>query len=490
MTLKRTLSRQPKFSEASFRSHFQKCADVVLQKYSIGNQEFAEPLLLMYADGLVESRQIGEFILPNLERLILDGLPLDEGVMVQLTEVTHDTGMAELSTLIFNGQLLLYFEERESMYMVNISQPPDRSVEESTTESSIKGPRDGFTENLSTNVALIRKRLRTSSLRYEQFSIGRRSKTKVALLYVQDIANPEIIDEARNRINKLDVDALIGITQLDHAISNNSFALLPLTDYIGRPDYAAQSLVSGRFIVLMEGSPLAVIAPITLMNLLQSPEDAHIPYHVVAMQKLLRLAGLIISLLLPAFYVAITSYNTEQIPFPLLTTIVNARIGLPLSSPVEAFIMLCLFELFREAGVRLPKAVGQTVTVVGGLIIGDAAIRAGFTAPTLVVVVAVTVIATFTLVNQSLSGAVTFLRFYILLMSSFLGMFGFFIGFFTLILYMATLESYGVPYLQPFSPPVFQDMLDAYLKKPPKFDRKRPAVLNTIDSTKQGKDSQ
>ena len=222
-------------------------------------------------------------------------------------------------------------------------------------------------------------------------------------------------------------------------------------------------------------------------RLIKSPEDTNMPFHIVTIQRTMRLAGLLIAVFLPGFYIALTSYNIEQLPTPLLATIMNSRTGLPLSIPLEAFMMLFLFEVFHEAGIRLPKSVGQTITVVGGLIVGDSAIRAGITSPTMVVMVAVTIIATFTLVNQVLAGTTSIVRLYVLTLSSLLGMFGFFIALFSLVLHLATLECYGVPYLAPISPYVSRDVWEGLMRKPVRNMFRRPKVLRTQDPTRKGR---
>ncbi|MNO96085.1 Spore germination protein XA [compost metagenome] len=231
---------------------------------------------------------------------------------------------------------------------------------------------------------------------------------------------------------------------------------------------------------------MGIIAPITLTNLLSSPEDSSTAYYLQIVQKFLRLFGLCIALFLPGFYIALTSFNLEQIPLPLLATISNSRHGLPFPIPLETFMMLFLFEIFNEAGRRLPKALGQTVTVVGGLIIGDAAIRSGITSPTIIVTVAITIVSASTLINQTLSGTTSQIRLIILIASSILGMFGFLISAISVIFYIASLENYGVPYLSPFSPFHKNDLFFSLFKKPELKQIKRPQIMRTNDDTKGG----
>ncbi|GAB6989180.1 spore germination protein [Paenibacillus pini] len=473
------------------RNYYQKCNDVVLHPIEVGPKEHKQTILLIYCDGMTDSAQINQFVLPKLNKMYgetgftdTESIESAQAMPINKMESESHQIFTELNTQVFVGNLIMFFEDLHVFYTINVSNIPNRSPEESTTESSIKGPHDGFTESISTNIALVRKRLRTQSLCVETFVLSERGHNQVALLYVQDIINPEIVAEIHKRLSNYDGDAIIGTSQIENVIQGNLRSIFPLTDYIGRPDFVAECVLSGRFAVLVDGSPMAIIAPISMSSLLKSPEDTNMPFHIVSIQRMIRMVGLMIALFLPGFYVALTCYNIEQVPIPLLATIMNARTGLPLSVPLEGFLMLFLFELFHEAGARLPKTVGQTVTVVGGLIIGDAAIRAGITSPTMIVMVSLTTISTFALVNQVLSGTTSIVRLYVLMMSSLLGMFGFFIALFSIVLHLSRLESFGVPYFSPISPFNRQDFWEGLFRRPVQYIRYRPNVLRTQDPTR------
>ncbi|UQZ85293.1 Spore germination protein XA [Paenibacillus konkukensis] len=444
-------------------------------------------LVFVYCEGMVDLQKFQEWIIPVLDQQLkrsADWQPV-LGEVTDLLQLQPIRSNEDMYTLLFSGQLLLLFESLSLMYSVNIPQIPQRNPEESTTEISIKGPRDAFTEELATNVALVRKRLRTPSLCNEIFEIGRRSRTKVSLMYIRDIMNPHIIQEARERLSRIEVDALLSSAQLEESLSDHSYSLFPLVDYIGRPDFIAQCLIRGRFAVLVDGSPMALIAPSNLTEQLKSPEDLHFHFYFVGFERLLRIVGLFVAIFAPGFWVALSAFNMEQLPFPLLATVTNSRIGLPTSAPLEALLMLFLFEIFREAGIRLPKAVGQTIAVVGGLIIGDAAIRAGLASPTMLIACSVTAVATFTLVNQTLSGAVSVLRIFVLLCASFLGLFGFFLAMFFIVVYLSGLRSFGLPYLAPLSPVSIRGLLPALLSLPWNKQKQRPPMLHPKDGTRQ-----
>jgi len=478
-------NRQEASGTEQIRQMFANSADVHVDKYALGKQGHERIVYLIYAEGLADTKPINQYVLPRLENIVAAEDSATEQGPVHM-DWKPIGGLDEIPDKVFNGMLVIYFEDSGDLFALDVASPPHRSPQDTNTEISIKGPRDGFVEEAVANIALIRKRLRTQSLSCESFTIGKRSRSYVALLYIQDIANPALIDEVKRRLQRIDIDALLGAGQLEMMLADESASLFPLLDYSGRPDFTADCLVLGRFALLVDGSPLAIIAPTNLTMLLKSPEDLHFPFYFASMGVMLRLFGLVTSLLLPGFWVALSAYNMEQIPYPLLATIALSRIGLPFPGPLEAFMMVGMFELFREAGERLPKAVGQTVAVVGGIIVGDAAIRAGLASPTLLVVTSITAVASFTLVNQSLFGTVSVLRFLVLLCSSVLGMYGFILSVIAILLYMAKLKSFGIPYLAPLSPFNPKDILAALLRKPWYAVRKRPDILQTTDKTRRG----
>ncbi|WP_343223718.1 spore germination protein [Paenibacillus oenotherae] len=446
------------------------CGDVALTEMRSNRGESGDSSLmtLIYCTGLIDrtSMQTLLFTTSDGKKEEILNNPL-------VSEFDPGENGLQLFNHVFSGRLVIWLQEDNRVYVCDTADNPGRAPEESTMEVSLKGPRDGFIEQIDVNCALIRKRLRTTKLQIESFIIGSSSQTQVQLLYLKDTACPEIIHEARGRLKRIHIEALQTAAELEEIISDRSLSLFPLVNYVGRPDFVVQSLLNGRFALLVDGSPSALIAPANLAMLIKSPEDAHLPYYFVSFERLLRLLGFLLAIALPGFWISLLAFNSDQVPLPLLATVIMSRMGLPLGSQMELFIMIMMFELFREAGVRLPRAVGQTVTVVGGLIVGDAAIRAGLTSPTMLVVSAVTAVATFTLVNQSLNGTVTVIRIYILFVSSILGLFGFFISLFSVFLYLCRLESFGQPYLAPVAPFKPRQLLTALLQLPWKFRAKQ-----------------
>ncbi|WJH36572.1 spore germination protein [Paenibacillus sp. CC-CFT747] len=477
-------------TEETLLKEFAHCGDVLTRTVLAESGGEVRKLLLLYGEGLTDRKLFTETVLPALEQLLADpDLPADswaERSPLPLALLDRKDKLQKAADCLFSGSILLYNGRENLLYSLNIASLPGRQPEESSMEVSVKGARDGFVEELSVNVALVRKRIRTSSLAVESFVVGRRSRTKVSVLYITDVAREELIGDVRDRLRRLDIDALLSAGHLEELLSDNPRSFFPLTDYIGRPDHVVECLMMGRAVILMDGAPNAILVPANLLLLLKSPEDTSLPYYYVSLERFIRLLGLFLALFLPGFWVALTAYNMDQLPFALLATIINSRIGLPLSAPLEAFLMILLFEVFREAGVRLPKPVGQTIAVVGGLIVGDAAIRAGFTSPTMLVITAFTAVANFTLVNQSLAGSVTIVRLIVLLVCSAFGMYGFFLSLFAFLLYLSTLSSFGMPYLSPLAPPFGKDILASVFRLPASRSKRRASSLAGQDTIHQG----
>lgn len=477
------VDRSVAVNEQWMHENFADCHDVTIQKLNLGTPPDTITILLAYNNVLCDSKQIGQLILPSLEEWLSKNKPIHDWYVPSLGKETH---LDPLIPKVLDGELVLFFEGLDVACTIDIADHPRRNPEEANTEVSIRGPKDGFVEELSMNIGLVRKRLRTNSLSYEQFILGARSQTKVALLYMKDIIQQDVVNEARIRLSKIQTDAIYTSSQLEEALAESSYSLFPLFAYTGRPDYVVGALLAGRFVILVDGAPTAIVAPVNLPLLMKSPEDLNASFLYVSFERLLRIFGLLIALFLPGFYVAITTFHQDQIPLTLLATLAVARKGVPFPTPVDTFLMLIMFELFREAGMRLPSAIGQTLAVVGALIIGDAAIRTGLTSPSMLVVAGSTAVATFTLINQQLAGSVTILRLTVVFMSSILGIFGFLVSVFAILGYLANLRSFGVPYLAPASPLVWKDFVQSFLRAPMTKMRRRPKILNTKDSTRQG----
>ncbi|PET67280.1 spore germination protein [Priestia megaterium] len=443
----------------------------------------------LYCPNLVDMKFINEVIFPAINAVIEKNGYVNFELLNNILDVSKlkdlNNVKTEIEEKLFSGELLIFSHDLNDLFFIPISNLPKRGPEESNMETSIRGPRDGLVENISDNMALIRQRLKTSSLKSIEYTIGERSRTKILLLYIDDIMNPSILEDVKKRLDSIKIDIVASSYEIEEFLYDNTFTLFPLMENSGRPDFAVQSLTQGRFVIIVDGNPTCLIGPTNLNQILYSPEDAQDSFLYVSMIRILRLMALFTTIFLPGFYVSLITFQLDQVPYSLVATISASRIGLPFSAPAEAFIMLLLFELFKEAGVRLPKAVGQTVAVLGGLFIGDAAIRAGLTSPACLVIVAITVISGYILTNQTMSGNIVILRFLVLAFSSLFGLYGFFIAFFLILTTVVSLESFGQPYMSYLSRPNTADIMKNILRLPYRFMKKRNQAYQPIDNDSQ-----
>ncbi|WP_282033564.1 spore germination protein [Metabacillus indicus] len=462
---------------AGLKRKFLKSQDLVWKRHEteIGSFE------LIYLDTLIDSNFMNQSILPQLGEVHEGTIEKSIKARFQAEDVTFQSA-DELSQLLFEGEVLFFSKER--FLSIQAGDFPKRLPEESSLETSIRGPKDGFVEDIRTNVSLIRRRLNTTSLCLEKFTIGKRSNTKVVLMYLDDVIDPRVLDEVRKRLNGVELDLLTSIHELESTVRDTPYSVFPTMDYTGRPDFIVQVMNQGRFALLVDGNPTVSYAPINLLLQTKSPEDTYINYAYVSLERIIRVIGITVSGFLPSIWIAFSAFNIEQIPYLLVATISVSRFGLPLSAPIEMFVILFLFELFNEAGVRLPRAIGQTVAVLGGLIVGDAAIRAGLTSPTMLVVAAITYISSFTLVNQSLSSAITIIRFAAIFLSTFLGLFGVVLGFILTVFYFSTLTSFGTPYFGSLAPISLKEGIKSFLRAPIQFYKSRTTSTSPNDSTR------
>lgn len=465
------------FSVDMLQQLFNQSTDIKIKTEDVNDETF----LFVYCHSLTDASLIQALSIPGID---MRSNSLYNSIQME-THLKESISSEKIEEAVLSGKLMVV-PFGEHLYFYNISKFPSRQPDESVAEVSVRGPKDGFVEDITTNIGLIRRRLRTSSLVIEDYTIGKRTNTKVSLLYIKDILNENILKDIQSRLNRLDVDILTSSSMLMEYLIDNKFSLIPLIDYSGRADFVVQSINQGRFAIVVDGAPTVLIAPSDLSLLFKSPEDDNTSFYFASLERSLRFLGLFTTTFLPGFYTALITHNVGQLPLPFIATITVSRLGLPFSPLIEGLLMLIMFELFKEGGARLPKGVGQTVAVLGGLIIGDAAIRGGITSPTMLVVIGITAISSFTLVNQSLSGNLFYVRVFVLLFSYFLGIYGFFLGLLFVFLYISNLRSFGVPLLADVSSQNGKDILFTFLRFPFSFLKKRNASLLIKDGTRSG----
>ncbi|MFS0916880.1 spore germination protein [Brevibacillus sp. 179-C 1.1 NHS] len=481
----------PSISVPAFQTLFQDCNDVCIDTHTLVPGPSPIRVHFIYADCICDLDHISEYLMPQLMQLfvnevILDAEDLLEKRLFYMNELTQPTNVDWICRHVFSGNLLMLFEDFQAVYYVETGNPPRREPEETNTDASISGPRDGFTEEINTNLGLIRKRLRTYQLKFVPYIVGTHTHTRIGLLYLQDQIDPQLLKEIHDRMDSLDSKGIISGMQVEERLSRSPFTLLPEYQYTGRPDYVVNALLKGRFAILVDGSPISFIGPVNFFTLLNAAEDTSSSVFSVVFVRVLRIACVIISLFLPGFWVALTTYHQEQLPYTLIATIVKSRQGVPLPAALEVLLMVLLFDLFKEAGLRLPMSIGQTLSVVGGLIVGQAAISAGLTSTGSLVIVALSVMATFTLSNQHIVSTITLFRFGILLLCSLLGMFGFMMSLLAMVLFFSNMRSFGVYYLSPLAPTSWPDLYKTLIRTPWRKAEKSPEFLHQSPQKRKG----
>ncbi|MCS7462376.1 spore germination protein [Paenibacillus doosanensis] len=422
------------------------CEDIATEQLEAGGHQ----VTIFFQPDMVDMKRMREYFMPELvhslsgEGKSFSHLLIENGASRIRDE---DTNSGECASLIFSGRLLLYFAHRQEFYSINFANMPHREPEESALEPSIRGARDGFVEELDTNIALVRKRLSTPDLSVKYYYSYGTSKTRLALLYFANRVPQVSLSLIRQRLENLDQTVLIGgNARLEDVITGNRYSILPLSNFTGKPDYAAERLARGKILVLMDGMPTAMIAPVTLTELFISPEDSNFSYHAAIASRMLRVIAAFITVFSPGVLISLLMYNQDQIPFQLLATIGISRLGLPISAFFEMLLSLLLLDLLREAGARLPRATGSTITVVGGIIIGDAALRAGILSPSMTFLAAVAIVSGSTLVNLNLQSTTRIMRLFVLILSALCGIYGTILGLFYMLVYAVNTESFGTPF--------------------------------------------
>ncbi|GAE04926.1 spore germination protein GerKA [Paenibacillus sp. JCM 10914] len=443
-------------TEQQLKDRFIHCDDVYISRFP-ETETTGEPWgIMIYNTMMCDPDLISKTFLPVLheawDTTVKKGTFEPVGLESHLAIDKHEADEEIIVETVFSGYVALYIPEDQSLFSFNAAKDIGRSPEESGSETSIKGPRDGFIEELDINVSLIRKRMKSTDLVYRSFKLGDRSKTELGIMYIPDKVIPETVKQIIDQIESYTGDSPVGVGELTEHLSPYRFSVLPIFDYTGRPDLAYDSLVRGRLIIIMQGSPVVLITPASFMQLVFAAEDPQMPFYFVMPYRLLRLLGFFLSILLPGFYITLMSFHQDQIPFPLLATIANTRLGLPIPTGFEMLIILFLLTLLREVGMQMPTPIASTITVVSGIIIGDAAIRGGLFSPTMTFIAALSFVSGAVHSNQDFVISQTLMRFFVLAFSSFLGLFGFFIAIFFIVQYTAGHQPFGQPFLAPFSP--------------------------------------
>lgn len=464
---------------------FAGAADVVIRRFRVAGHR---PAALVFVDGMLSDDTLTAAVLTPLTNCTLPNGPEARQLATAIREAVVAAGDVRTAATIgavvdavLAGAAVVLVDGAVGALEVRIPEARARAIEEPVAETTIRGPREGLIEHLTTNTALLRRRLRTPFLKIETLEVGRASRTQVALVYLQDVADPALVSEARRRLRRIDIDAVLDAGYIEELIEDNVSSLFPQIQNTERPDTVAANLAEGRVAILVDNSPFALILPVTIWSFFSAGEDYYERFAIAAFLRMLRVVFAIIALLGPATWVAIISFHQELLPTSLLLTVASAREGIPFPAVVETLVMEIFFEALREAGVRLPRPVGQAVSIVGALVIGQAAVQAGLISAPKVIVVAATGIASFTIPRFNFGIALRLLRFAMILLAGSLGLFGIILGLLFLLFHLAALRSFGVPYLQPLAPLTVSDLKDTMVRLPRWLLDRRPEAIEVLD---------
>lgn len=367
---------------------------------------------------------------------------------------------------LVSGSVVILVEGCIKFLSIKIKTGQARAIEEPTSQTIIRGPKEGFTENIDVNIGLIRKRICNKDLRVENLSLGSVTNTTVSLIYIEGIAKDEIIQEIKKRLSKIRIDGVFEGGYIEELIKDDRYSIFPTFMNSEKPDSVAAALLEGRVAILVDGTPYSLTAPALFVEFFQVSEDYYHNYVVSTSIRIIRFAALLLTLLVPATYVALITFHQEIIPTTLLISIAAQREGVPFPALIEALLMETTFEILREAGIRMPKAIGSAISIVGALVLGQAAVEAGIISAVMVIIVSITAISSFAIPSYEMSNAIRLIRFTLMFMAGILGLYGVFMSLIVLVFHLCKLKSIGVPYLTPIAPKIKRGNHDTIFRFP------------------------
>jgi len=459
-------------------------ADVVIRKASF-DEKLGIKTAVVYVEGISNSQSINDFLIHSiiknreLHMKSPDKEPFEtlKEEIVALGDVNIQHDWDGVFQSIMSGETIVLVDGYSKALSASTRGGEHRSIEEPGSQVTVRGPRDGFTESIGTNIALVRRRIQNPNLWVESMKIGKITKTDVSLVYIKGIAKEEIVNEVRNRLKRIEIDSVLESGYIEQLIEDESFTTFPTFYYTERPDMVAGNLLEGRVSIMVNGTPFALIAPTLFIQFFQSVEDYYSNAFLATSLRFLRILIFFISIIAPASYIAGTTFHQEMIPTQLLIAIAAQRETVPFPAFVEALIMEVAFEILREAGLRMPRAVGSAISIVGALVIGQAAVQAGIVSPAMVIIVAITAIANFATPSFAVAVAARIIRFLFMMAAATFGFYGIILGIFILAIHLTSLRSFGVPYFAPLAPTVLSGLGDTVVRLPLWSLKKRPTFI-------------
>ncbi|QHW29403.1 spore germination protein [Paenibacillus rhizovicinus] len=458
-------------NELYLRTRLNHSSDIVFRSF---RSKDGTLLLLVFLDGMTRQQPIEDTLLRSL---IFEGLPqgldritsLSEMIVrewLPLTQVLTVESVDELVHNILLGCAAILVDGEAIALVAQVQGYEKRAIQEPLKESTLRGSKEGFVEHLRTNTTLIRRRIVHEGLKMESFTIGTYTKTEVVLLYIKGKAAESLLTEVRERFRKIEADGIIDSAYLEEWLEDNSFSLFPQIQNTERPDIVVASLLDGKVALLTNGTPFALIMPITFWSGLQSADDYFERFIFVILNRLVRYILMFVSFALPALYVALSTFHPEMIPSNLMIGIATARESSPFPTVIEVFLMMFIFDGLQEAGVHLPNQLGPVVSIIGALVIGQAAVEAGIISTPIIIVISLTGIAAYTIPRYSATLAFRLIRYLMLFISGWLGFVGFAFGIIFMLIQLVKLESFGTPFFSPVAPFDGKRIRDIFIRYP------------------------
>ncbi|SDH47959.1 spore germination protein [Alteribacillus bidgolensis] len=468
-------------------------SDIVIRKLTLNNDEKSTAAII-YVEGIVDNRSIDDFLIHSLindddlhhveaEEEILEKIAAK---VVSLGEVKRINGWDKLFQSLFAGDTIILVDGIAQGLSTYTKGGESRSIEEPPTEISLRGPREGFTESLRTNTALVRRRIKNQDLWVKSITLGKMTNTDVEIMYIDGLARDKVVQEVCERLKRINIDSILESGYIEELIEDQSATTFPTVQHTERPDSVAGNLLEGRVAIFIDGTPFVLIVPAVFIQFFQSVDDYYSRADIATSIRMLRILIFLISLFAPAVYVAATTFHQEMIPTQLLIVLAAQREAVPFPAVIEAILMELTFEILREAGVRMPKAVGQTISIVGALVIGQAAVQAGIVSPAMVIIVAITAIASFATPSYSIAISARLIRFGMMIAAAAFGFYGIILSFIILLVHLCSLRSFGVPYMAPMAPFIPSGADDTIVRLPWWGGKERPRLTVDKNSIRQG----
>lgn len=458
--------------------------DLNIRKYETLNH--VNHVAVMYINGLVDKELVDEYVTHALSfeeirekepsAADLFHFAKEKALSIGKEKVVEDQN--SLLEALLSGDTIILFDKLDKGISVTTSGGEGRSVTEATTQVNIRGPKDSFTESLGTNIALVRKRIKNPNLWIETMTMGSVTKTDVSIAHIHGLAKDETLQKIRKKLADIHVDSILESGYIEQLIEENNYSPFPTLYNTERPDSVAGNLLEGRIAIFVDGTPFVLILPATFFMFFHTVEDYYQRYDITSVIRVLRFICLLVSLFGPAIFVAALNFHQEMIPTPLLINFASQREGVPFPVVIEVLLLEVTFEIIREAGIRMPSQIGQTVSIIGGLVLGQAAVQAGIVSPAMVIVVSLTGISSFATPAFNMALSIRILRFVITFVAAYMGLYGIAIIGLILVAHLCSLRSMGVPYMSPVAPFAPGDQKDIFLRTPLHFMKTRRRLIS------------